>query len=266
MPASYTHYRFGCDVLAALPEDLQAKLAPHRSLFDIGLHGPDIFFYTNPLMKNSVSRLGRAMHRHPGQTAFHRFAALYDGTDESFAWLAGFLCHFALDSICHGYVQQMTALGMSHARLETQLDRSFLLEDGKDPVTTDLVSHIQPTHQNTRVIARFFPQLNEQTVRKSLEQMLFYHHLLMAPNAPKRQLLGAAFRVLDAEDTFGAMVMTRDEVPACKQMVRRLRLLYAEAVPLAVALIGRFPDLTHPQYRYDFNGTLHGSGPQRSTT
>ena len=24
MPASYAHYRFGCDVLAALPQDLQA--------------------------------------------------------------------------------------------------------------------------------------------------------------------------------------------------------------------------------------------------
>lgn len=257
MPASYTHYRFGCDVLAALPEALQASIAPHRSLFDIGLHGPDLFFYTNPLVKNSVARLGYAMHHHPGRTAFGRFLALHNGSGEGFAWLAGFLCHFALDSVCHSYVIQMEALGMSHVRLETQLDRSFLLEDGKDPVTHDPVSHIHPTHQNARVIARFFPQFTEQTIRKAMEQMIFHLHLLMAPNAPKRKVLGAAFQLLEKTDTFGAMVMTETDVPACKQMVKRLRLLYAEALPLAVELIEAFPDLSHPQYCYDFDGHLH---------
>ena len=263
MPASYTHYRFGCDVLAALPEALQAKLMPHRSLFDIGLHGPDIFCYTNPLVKNPVARLGYAMHKHPGQSVFGRFLALYDGSAEAFAYLAGFLCHFALDSLCHGYLTQMEALGMSHARLETQLDRSLMLQDGKDPMTTDPVTHIRPTHQNARVLARFFPQLNEQAVRKTLEQMIFYHHLLMAPNSPKRKLLETAFRVLNAEDSFGAMVMTERGIPACKQMVQRLQLLYASALPLAVTLIEAFPDLSHPQYHYDFDGQLHGSRSER---
>ena len=40
MPAFYTHYRFGCDVLKQLPEDIRSICTAHRGLFDIGLHGP----------------------------------------------------------------------------------------------------------------------------------------------------------------------------------------------------------------------------------
>ena len=49
MPAAYTHYRFGRDVLALLPEELRSVITAHRALYDIGLHGPDIFFFYRPL-------------------------------------------------------------------------------------------------------------------------------------------------------------------------------------------------------------------------
>ena len=45
MPAFYAHYRFGCDVLKQLPEDIRSICTAHRGLFDIGLHGPDIYFF-----------------------------------------------------------------------------------------------------------------------------------------------------------------------------------------------------------------------------
>ena len=62
MPAAYTHYRFGRDVLALLPEELRGVITAHRALYDIGLHGPDIFFFYRPLGHNSVIRLGHALH------------------------------------------------------------------------------------------------------------------------------------------------------------------------------------------------------------
>ena len=46
MPAAYTHYRFGRDVLRLLPPEKRQIIASHRALYDIGLHGPDIFFFT----------------------------------------------------------------------------------------------------------------------------------------------------------------------------------------------------------------------------
>ena len=66
MPSTYAHRRFGADVLAQLPESLQAKIAPYRELYDMGLHGPDLLFYYKALQSNPVSRLGNAMHEQPG--------------------------------------------------------------------------------------------------------------------------------------------------------------------------------------------------------
>ena len=54
MPAFYTHYRFGCDVLKQLPEDIRSICTAHRGLFDIGLHGPDIYFFYRPVLRIST--------------------------------------------------------------------------------------------------------------------------------------------------------------------------------------------------------------------
>lgn len=257
MPASYAHYRFGREVLTLLPEAQRAAAEKHRALYDIGLHGPDIFFYYHPLWSNPVSRVGYAMHEEAGREVFRRFAALWerDGREEAEgAYLAGFLCHFALDSACHGYVGEMVDLGVSHTLLEMQLDRSFLVQDGLDPVKQDLVPHIHPSTANARVIARFFPQVTERQVEASLTGMIQGHHLLMAPNRPKRLLLETGISLIGKTESLGGMVMSEAPSKACKNMVDRLQALYAEAVPVAVALIEAFPTLEHPQFSRNFEG------------
>ena len=42
MPTTYAHYKFGEEVMGALPRPLQTSIENKRELFDIGLHGPDI--------------------------------------------------------------------------------------------------------------------------------------------------------------------------------------------------------------------------------
>ena len=66
MPAFYAHYRFGCDVLKQLPEDIRSICTAHRGLFDIGLHGPDIYFFYRPVLPNKVNRIGYAAHKRSG--------------------------------------------------------------------------------------------------------------------------------------------------------------------------------------------------------
>ena len=44
MPTTYAHYKFGKEVISALPRPLRSTVENHRELFDIGLHGPDIHF------------------------------------------------------------------------------------------------------------------------------------------------------------------------------------------------------------------------------
>ena len=49
MPTTYAHYKFGKEVMSALPRPLQNSIENKRALFDIGLHGPDILFYYKAL-------------------------------------------------------------------------------------------------------------------------------------------------------------------------------------------------------------------------
>lgn len=72
MPAFYAHYRFGCDVLNQLPEDIRSICTAHRGLFDIGLHGPDIYFFYRPVLPNKVNRIGYAAHKRSGRYFLQR--------------------------------------------------------------------------------------------------------------------------------------------------------------------------------------------------
>lgn len=147
MPAFYAHYRFGCDVLKQLPEDIRSICTAHRGLFDIGLHGPDIYFFYRPVLPNKVNRIGYAAHKRSGRYFLQRaqkvIASAHD-KDAARAYFYGLLCHFTLDSICHPYIHTaMKEFNVTHAATETAFDRALLLKDGKDPQHFDPCGHLK---------------------------------------------------------------------------------------------------------------------------
>ena len=54
MPANYAHYRFGKQLLSGMCPNDRRSIQRFRRLYDMGLHGPDIFFYYNPLIKTAT--------------------------------------------------------------------------------------------------------------------------------------------------------------------------------------------------------------------
>lgn len=264
MPAAYTHYRFGRDVLRLLPPEKRQVISGHRALYDIGLHGPDIYFFYRPLTDNAVARMGHSLHRQTGATVLRRMAALLAQapSEAATAYLYGFLCHFALDSACHGYVGQMEALGVGHSLLETQLDRSYLVEDRLDPERVNPTGHLRPSPEAARVIAAFFPQVTEREVEASVRDMIRVQQLLLPTSHAKRTMLQGAARLLK-KDYVAGMVMPARESLACRQMVVRLRAMYEEALPVAVSLIEDFPRLDHAAYAYNFEGIRTGEEEAR---
>ena len=130
MPSTYAHRRFGADVLALLPDGLRATLEQHRELYDIGLHGPDLMFYYKALQSNPVNRLGNAMHEQKGEVFFTRARTVVENaTDKSaaLAYVLGFVCHFALDSTCHPYVEAyVRESGVGHCEIETEFDNALM--------------------------------------------------------------------------------------------------------------------------------------------
>ena len=139
MPTTYAHYRLGEMVRKKLPEHMQQLIDRNEELFNIGVHGPDNMFYYNPVISSKVGKVGSRIHEEAGKVFFTKAAGVIHKCDKKEAhrsYIYGYLCHFALDYMCHGYVgEQMEEKGLSHYEIEAEYDRRLLIMDGyENPV------------------------------------------------------------------------------------------------------------------------------------
>ncbi len=142
MPDPTVHVSFGREVLDSRPQEVRDAIMPVPYTF--ALFGPDVWFLYKPFGRHE-SR-GRRMHTtRPGLflMSLLRRAGTSSARREMFSYLAGFCCHYALDSTVHPYVIHLTAdryvFPRSHMSLEHALDAAVMMRDGywgeKHPVT-----------------------------------------------------------------------------------------------------------------------------------
>lgn len=246
MPSTYAHRRFGADVLALLPEELRKTLEQYRELYDMGLHGPDLLFYYKALQSNPVNQLGNAMHDQKGEVFFTRARTVVENEPDKKAALAyalGFICHFALDSTCHPYVEQyVRKSGVSHCEIETEFDNTLLRKDGRDPAKFFTASHIKPSRERAEVVAPFYEGVTVEEIYEAMKGMLTVHHLLQATNPVKRWVVLTAMRVAGKYEFMHGLVANPQPNPKCAESSKKLEELYQKAVPLAVRLITEYAD------------------------
>ena len=136
------HASFGREVLSSLPPEMREAVLPEPCTF--ALFGPDPWFMYQPWIRREGR--GRRMHTtRPGAflMALARRAASCACRKEMFSYLAGFLCHYALDSVTHPYIIYVTTaehdFPRSHMSLEHALDIERMRRDGcwgeRHPVT-----------------------------------------------------------------------------------------------------------------------------------
>ena len=112
MPGFTTHYIIGMKAFRDLPEgSLHTILAKHAPVYQLGVQGPDIFFYNVLLMRHRRDKnIGILMHEfHINEFFSALFDALAAETDpdrfeSAAAYIAGYMCHYISDSIIHPYV------------------------------------------------------------------------------------------------------------------------------------------------------------------
>lgn len=234
MPTTYAHYRFGCDVLAELPAQARDVIERHRSLFDFGVHGPDLLFYYRPLHKNSVNRIGYQSHERTGRDFFAQAADAAQRSPQkeaALAYLYGVLCHFALDRECHPYVGQKEKTGASHSEIEASFDRYLMEKDGLEPVTHRVTKHLLPSRDSAAVIAPFYPPLTEKTVYQAERSMRFCLNLLIASGLKRRTLLWGMGLV--GKHSLGDMFVPLQQNPKCVDSDEILFSHYCDALELA---------------------------------
>ena len=142
MPDVTVHAVFGREVRAAMDSDLAEHI--REIPYTFALFGPDIWFMYEPWKR----REGRGRRMHTTRTgqflaALARRAKESKYPDELFSYLAGFLCHYALDAAAHPYIihmtEEKTKIPRGHMSFEHSLDRRELERAGvwgeKHPVT-----------------------------------------------------------------------------------------------------------------------------------
>lgn len=200
MPNYYAHLKFGDKVLGGLPESLAKVIDREREAFDLGCLGPDPLFFYQPIRPNAVRREGVRMHRNSALPAVERLRqAIEEEVPMSVGYGAGFLCHLALDSACHGYVNQRSAEGpISHMAMEGEFDRMLMTGDGLDPVSqAHLPAAPEKGSQVWDAAAQAYIHASPRQVRRAYKAMNFYLGFFARSCGTRRgKVIGAVSRML----------------------------------------------------------------------
>lgn len=242
MPTTYAHYRLGESVRLRLPDTVRDIIGKNEELFHFGVHGPDHFFYYNPLVQTEVGLVGTRIHEESAKKFFTRAARIVhkcDDKDAHLAYLFGYLCHFAMDYVCHGYIgEQMEKKGLSHYTIEAEYDRRLLVTDGFDnPVRICVTKHLKPSMKNACIMADFYEGISAKQVYRSLKGMQFYLNILRAPDRVLRKLLFLGMKVAGMYQSMGGLVMNYEEDCRCSETTDELMRRFDDSAELAVRLI-----------------------------
>ena len=240
MPTTYTHDIFGKDIFKKLSDPLKQVIRQGKGLYRIGLHGPDIFFYYRPIEKNAVNQTGHRMHSEIAAPFFEQGIREFktNPSDLLAAYLLGFACHYMLDNTCHGYIGQFERkTGVSHAEIETELDRYFMEREGKKLFSYLPASVLEPTEENCRVIARMFPHINWKHIQKTIKSQKSYDKLLTCKNDWKEKIVLGGMKVLRCYDSLEGQVMRKKKNPVCEESTEHLIGLYQTALGETPAIL-----------------------------
>ncbi|MBE5745281.1 MAG: hypothetical protein E7355_03990 [Clostridiales bacterium] len=252
MPALYTHYRFGEEVIKALPVCFSDHVDKYPEAFALGTQGPDILFYHHPLKKNEIRSYGTHLHDIAAEDFYLDMAALLleNATGESAeevlskngafaAYICGFLCHFTLDVSCHKYIDDNSVEKPSHGKIESEFDKFLLRKDGKKLRGYNTATPIKAENGTVEACAKALnvPQENIALSIKSMKKINgwfskksecfhFFMHLLL--------------RIVGMERKFGDMFIHKKDDPLCQKTNDVLFGKFEAAIPMGAALIEEY--------------------------
>ena len=210
MPTTYTHYRYGRDVLSFLPERIRGDIEPYLRFYDIGVHGPDILFYYRPYHHNRINQYGVKIHHEPAINFFDKAFDVFQeqhGMPQARAYLAGFMTHFILDSTCHPYIRRRAReTGVSHTEIEADLDMVLMREDEYKPMKVYRTASILPTLAVSRVIAPYYDKTPLQIKESLIGQKFLVDHIFRSRFGVKRYLAGEISRVMGSGKRKGSVI------------------------------------------------------------
>ena len=259
MPSLYAHYRFGTGLLPEMPGDARRTIQRFRQLFDMGLHGPDIFFYSSPILRSGANFLGVKYHEQTGEDFFARVCRNLRlmPSEAANAYLYGVLCHYCLDTVCHPYVVEVAAKGeVTHAQLETEFERLLLERDGKIPACSyDMSGRLQLTPGECETVARFYPPASANQIRDSVKSMAMFTKLFATREGVSRTVVEKGIRAVSKSHI--GMFMAEKPLPLCLPYLPDLEKCYDQAVALFPTMLEQLQ--AHMTYSAPFGEEFKGN-------
>jgi hypothetical protein len=244
MPSTYAHDIFARQVMERLPEPLLHICEEYPTQFLFGSQGPDFFYFYHPERKNNYTELGALMHSCTLNRFLRQILPILElyGTDSmEYAYILGFICHFALDSHCHPYViPAVKELGFPHIAMETEFDRHLMERDGKNPLSYPLQDLI-PTDQKTKkCLHHVFPDVPEDVIARCLTTYHFFRHLWVTPSRARYRITKAVLRPFPRSDYFCNFLIGEKPHPLAKTTNKEMDHLYETALSEAVSYLESF--------------------------
>ncbi len=232
MPSYYAHFRFGTEALSLLPPDTNRSVQRFRRLYDVGLHGPDLFYSYHPVTGGPTATLGVRYHEQTGKAFFTRIcrAIRMERSEAASSYLYGALSHYVLDSVLHPYILELAAdTGVSHARLESEFDRYLLELDGKQSTAgQNLTAHLKLTEGECDTVAKFYPPATAKTVKNALAATARFTKLSMTPEGVGRKMLEKGLDLLGKD--LKSMLVNAQPDPRCAHLCPEILARYEDAM------------------------------------
>ena len=184
MPANYAFHRFGAQALNRLPETQQRPIRRFRRMYNGGLHGADLFFYSQPMMAAPVRELYDTYHSMTGREFFAQACQVLqqNPSEGGTACLYGLLANYCLNSCLSDLFREAMRQGdFSRTELEVELDRYLLCRDGKMPAhLQDTCSGLQMTRGECVTMSLFFSPATAANTYAAYRSMISWSRRMAA--------------------------------------------------------------------------------------
>lgn len=244
MPTTYAHYRFGQEVKEHLSEEIRKIILENETLYNIGLHGPDILFYYRPIGFNTINQTGVALHNTIGIEFFNngkKKIKNHPDNNVALAYLFGFICHFMLDSECHPYINEnIKTIPVSHSAVEAEMDRMLMIKDGLDPIKYKPTKHIRSDKRSDELIALFYPKISPKQIGETIRSMRRVLNILVPSNRVKRAFQRFALLLTGNNHKLSGLVLRIEAIEMCKESNEFLEKLYNDSIISTTRLITEF--------------------------
>ncbi len=246
MPSLYVHNRLGGEVVKHLDDELASIIQKHYTQFRIGLQGPDIFFFYRPWKKTEVAQCGYRMHDEFADEFFEKAAARIrekGRNSREYAYILGFICHFALDSECHPYVEKMVKeIQVGHIEIESELEKHLLRMDGRDPLAYPISKFVPTDEATVAAIQYFFQGMKKEEVLEALKTLKFIKKFLTTPHKMKQNIINAALKITGLKKSYYGLMHSYYDNPKCIETNKNLENRLNQAVLTATTLIRSYDE------------------------